>query len=634
MKMPMPAIARTRTGILMLLAGFLASPVLFADIPLWVWAYYHYHHLGGEAWAQRDWLGDDDSDGYTNLEEAAGGTDPASAASFPDFTLKDGQDYDRFQKTFQWKLEWFGEVGIEYDLVQHTYDGNPTWNGIWLGSEVVDTFYGTGHVITYTQYYDEFLDFELVARHAWQLGEVYSEHEKHLLSTLSPPMTEAEFDQMMVGFLGPEGHGNLVQGWGSSAFGFFNFITGEGSFASGFANTISADYASAFGSGLIVEDQNSMVIGRYNAVDSSGDPDLDRPLLIIGNGEDEVSRSNALIVRESGNMELDGGITLYGTSGTSRSIKTAPYKGLPNSEKVDLTIAAGTSLSSGGDLILKSGEGYTPGDIILEPAEAPMEWHPAPGSVIINGGYHAFASGSVYLASERGGVAIGDLSIAEGHGSVAAGIGSQASGGGGSAAFGSGVEAVGYSSFAAGYGAMASGSFGSISLGYETYANGSASHSVGGGAVALGYSSSAWGAGAIAAGNGALASGYGAVALGASSATANGAFAVGSGNQATGIGSVATGSNSQAKGIYAAAHGEDLIAEYTNAFVVGLNNDALIGEFLENRPLFIVGNGADSDSRSNALVVRANGDVHIDEGELHAKVPAKGGISMGVFTAD
>jgi hypothetical protein len=45
-------------------------------------------------------------------------------------------------------------------------------------------------------------------------------------------------------------------------------------------------------------------------------------------------------------------------------------------------------------------------------------------------------------------------------------------------------------------------------------------------------------------------------------------------------------------------------------------------------PIFVIGNGTSSTSRSNALVVRKNGDV-----EIAGKVtmPRQGDISMGVF---
>ena len=79
---------------------------------------------------------------------------------------------------------------------------------------------------------------------------------------------------------------------------------------------------------------------------------------------------------------------------------------------------------------------------------------------------------------------------------------------------------------------------------------------------------------------------------------------------------------------YSAAIGTNLRVNNNASLVVGKNNA------LTATPAhFIVGKGASPSDPSNALEVLANGTVNIPGIANIGKVPARGGISMGRYTA-
>ena len=118
------------------------------------------------------------------------------------------------------------------------------------------------------------------------------------------------------------------------------------------------------------------------------------------------------------------------------------------------------------------------------------------------------------------------------------------------------------------------------------------------------------------------------IALGNGNYATNGGFAIGSNNDAKGYGAVAightnyadsaysfaAGNNNYSRSIYSFAMGYNLYAEAANSFVVGRYN-TLTGtrnEWIDNEPLFVVGNGGGSSTRNDAFVVFKNGDAVLD----------------------
>ena len=182
-----------------------------------------------------------------------------------------------------------------------------------------------------------------------------------------------------------------------------------------------------------------------------------------------------------------------------------------------------------------------------------------------------------------------------------------------------GTNFLGDYSFAYGDSPLATG-VASVSLGFETSATGEHSFAMGKrniaagrNAVALGHLTEALGDnGCIAIGNQAVASGN------------NGSFSGGYITEAPGsYGSIALGSLTEAKGDYGSiAIGRGTISTGNHCTVVGMYNDTIVetaAEITDLSPIFIVGNG-DIITKSNALVVRKDGNVSIGNGVPNVKL--------------
>ncbi len=144
-------------------------------------------------------------------------------------------------------------------------------------------------------------------------------------------------------------------------------------------------------------------------------------------------------------------------------------------------------------------------------------------------------------------------------------------------------DSIGYVSFASGYNTKAIGDY-STAMGYHSIASGEYSTALGGGTSATGQISTTMGTVTTASGFASTAMGY---------------YTTASGNHSTTM------------GYYTRARG------YASV-VVGMFNNALIADpetsVSSTTPLFIVGNGDDDDNRSNAMVVRKDGNIGIGTG--------------------
>jgi hypothetical protein len=201
----------------------------------------------------------------------------------------------------------------------------------------------------------------------------------------------------------------------------------------------------------------------------------------------------------------------------------------------------------------------------------------------------------------------------------------------------------------------------SNSLGFNTKSTGSYSTAIGNNTIAAGNGSTALGKSTLASGNSATSMGENSIALGDYS-TAMGKYPTASGNVSTAIGedavasgycSIATGFYTKASGIVSTAIGyiTKALGDYSTAMgcittasgkistamglnnivkgysstVVGMYNDSILvnNEVVPSptTPLFIVGNGDDLSTRSNALVVLKNGNTGLNtsapQADLH-----------------
>lgn len=216
------------------------------------------------------------------------------------------------------------------------------------------------------------------------------------------------------------------------------------------------------------------------------------------------------------------------------------------------------------------------------------------------------ARGYASHAEGRGTIAHGVYSHVQGYYSKAIGNNSSSEGshsesiGGASHAEGGYSKAIGTNSHSEGYASEARGED-SHAEGYFTVADKMGSHAEGYLTEATGVASHAEGKGTSARHN--IASGEGSHAEGnASQATHIAAHAEGQGTTASGAYSHAEGIGTKAQHQYSHAGGRET--------VTGRNGQTVIGTFnkVESEALFVVGKGADNDSRSNAHTLDINGN--------------------------
>jgi hypothetical protein len=186
----------------------------------------------------------------------------------------------------------------------------------------------------------------------------------------------------------------------------------------------------------------------------------------------------------------------------------------------------------------------------------------------------------------------------------------------------------------------------SMALGYENTVTGELSYALGWHNEASGqYSTSIgiWnrsqGRGTTSLGEWTWADGWIATALGhvtrasGSESTAFGAYTTASATYAT-----AMGNGTIASGLAATATGQSTVAQSQNEFVVGRFNVAQgsTNTWVTTDNLFTVGNGSSDTARSNAFVIKKNGDSNLS-GVLSVtgsvRVPSSGDLSMGEFTS-
>ncbi len=95
----------------------------------------------------------------------------------------------------------------------------------------------------------------------------------------------------------------------SSAFGFENSALAKHSFVAGRESQTYGNVSIAMGLGLAAQAKNEFAIGSYNTTYTANKPagfdNADR-VFVIGNGTDENSRSDAMIVYKNGNTEVNG----------------------------------------------------------------------------------------------------------------------------------------------------------------------------------------------------------------------------------------------------------------------------------------------------------------------------------------
>jgi hypothetical protein len=158
------------------------------------------------------------------------------------------------------------------------------------------------------------------------LASGYNTSASGTFSTALGSYTEAQGYQSMAGgaYSIALGTASLAIGESAEANGDVSVALGSGattdglgSVAIGYAVWASGDKSAALGENTISSDYGSMSIGTFNssnsAVSTNGNAvsfDLDNVALVIGNGTDVNTRSDAFVVRFNGNATLAGDLTL------------------------------------------------------------------------------------------------------------------------------------------------------------------------------------------------------------------------------------------------------------------------------------------------------------------------------------
>lgn len=379
------------------------------------------------------------------------------------------------------------------------------------------------------------------------------------------------------------GHSSLTSGFGAIANGWHSLSSGFYTQSNGFA---------------------SCVIGMFNdtIVESQIQPNNTTPLFIIGNGNGTLYRGNAMVVRKDGRVGI-------GTSSPAARFHVQ-----------DSSVLFAGVFNAG-----------SPTDPPASGAGTRMMWYPdkaafRSGNVTSshwdkpNVGLFSFAAGYNTVASNNSAFCLGELSTASGYASGAMGWGAFASGIGAISLGRSGTASGDYS-MCLGYQAASSGDY-STAMGPSSVASGQYSTAIGWEAEATGHYSTAIGRSAVAGNSYSLAigrntnaSGFNATALGyLSSATGAYSISLGSITVAQGVNSMALGNGSKSKGYSSISAGTNTISNGYSSFVVGMYNDSIVAQqngITSITPLFIVGNGNNNASLSNALVVRKDGRVGI-----------------------
>jgi len=265
-------------------------------------------------------------------------------------------------------------------------------------------------------------------------------------------------------------------------------------------------------------------------------------------------------------------------------------------------------------------------------------------------GLRSFAMGSTGVDSA--GVAT-NPTIASGNYSYAFGMGSQATNTG-SFAFGTQDTAIGNYSLAMGYKTKASNWY-DTAMGNHTKASGGNSTAMGLNTLAIGSNSTAMGSHTTASGSESIASGSGTIASGEVSTAmgvetiASGELSIAMGDRtiASGYSAMSMGERTIASGGYSLAMGFWSISEgdfatsmgyYTKAkpyasLAIGKYNDTTcspsgLTSWISTDPLFIIGNGATNNTRSNAMTVLKNGNVGIGAISPSSKLEIIGDIKI------
>jgi Chaperone of endosialidase/Head domain of trimeric autotransporter adhesin len=266
------------------------------------------------------------------------------------------------------------------------------------------------------------------------------------------------------------GFASFAAGTSTNATSIYSVALGNGTTASGnystamgISSVASARYSTAMGLQTRAKGYSSLVVGMYNdSILTTNEINVSSttPLFIIGNGDGNSSRSNAIVVLKNGKT----------------GINTNSPMAMLHVQDSNVVFTGALNLPENPGNVPVSGTGVR---MMWYADKAAFRAGRASGTVWDkdNIGDLSFATGQGNLASGHGSVAMGVFNSASGSSSTAMGNASDATGTG-STAMGIGTEASGLASTAMGNLSSAKSSS-STAMGYETNAKGFASTVVG-----------------------------------------------------------------------------------------------------------------------------------------------------------
>ncbi|MDB2658886.1 tail fiber domain-containing protein, partial [Flavobacteriaceae bacterium] len=349
------------------------------------------------------------------------------------------------------------------------------------------------------------------------------------------------------------------------AMGNNTTASGDGATAMGFGTVASGSYSSAIGRRTTASDFGSLVIGQHNSSGSSVTNSATafntaNTAFVIGNGENDSSKSDAFKVLFNGNTTATGSVTATSFIGDGSQLSNLPSASIAFTDLTSTpTTIDGYGITDAGTGILSPVTENSNTGARLSTSNASN--HGNIGSNAVDLSYTASAS------TTKG--ATGNYSIAMGRTTTASGASSTA--------IGNSTTASGASSTAIGNSTTAS-AFNSTAIGNSTTASGSTS-------IAMGSNSTASGTNSAAMGSNSTASDYGSLVIGqynsSGSSVTNSATAFNTANTAFVIGNGTNGSNQ------------------SDAFKVLFSGETTIGSDLEVKGNVLVS----SDARLKANIV-------------------------------
>ncbi len=380
---------------------------------------------------------------------------------------------------------------------------------------------------------------------------------------------------------------------GSVSLGRYNEVTGETGYAMGNGNTVTGGYAGAFGASNQVAGTFALTLGRNNEANSYGQTTIgyyNNP--VNGNLNAAVATDRLFVIGNGTFSNKSNALVMLKNGNTTLNGQ--------------LTID-GDNQGAGASYTLPAQDG-TANQVMTTDGSGQVSWTNLPTAPTL-----AFSTTNNVTSNTNGTIATDDFVFGSSQlndiGGTADDIRMYFDKSKGSFRAGSAIASDG---FAGDWDEGNSGDF-SVAMGRGNLVQGTAG-------TAFGTYNNSGGENAFSAGFNNLSSRFASISLGANNST--------SGNYAVGIG----------RGTQSTSYGQHTIGLFSE-FVNG--NDAA---YVATDPLFIIGNGVDDGNRTNALVMRKNGNTQLNgqltiDGDNNGAgagytLPAQDGIADQIMSTD